>query len=153
MTDLAQYVPTKVVGSWATPAATGFGVVDILQGAIDGAFLASTSDNARWTREHDLAGNATRVYNSNRGGSLSITISASSPTNTTLSALAELDDITQSVVGAIVLKDLNGNTIVEIDGAFLEDIPAVSFGNDRGSRTWTWQYAAARVFLGGHDAA
>lgn len=149
--ELRQYNPTKVVGSWATP--TNLGVIDILDGAIDGEFLGETSDNPRWTREHDRHGNATRVRNNNRGGSFAVTISASSPTNTRLSLAVEEDDISESVVGPLVLKDLNGNTVIEADGAFIADMATVSFGAERGSRVWIFECAAKRTFVGGHNKA
>ena len=149
-TELRQYDPIQVVGSWVTVR----GSTDILNGTIDpGDFLTITKDNPRWAREHDRAGNTTRVKNNNRGGSVTVNLSASSPTNTELSALAVADDVTENIVGALVIRDLNGNTLIEADGAFLEDAPAPSFGSERGARAWTWQCAAIRTFLGGHDVA
>ncbi len=152
MSELRQYSPLKVVGSWVTP--TPLGVIDILDGAVNtGDFVAIETDVDAWTREADLAGNATRVRNYNKGGRVRVTLSASSPTNTRLSQAAAADEISESVVGALVLRDLNGNTVVECDGAFLVDIPDFSFGSERGSRTWTWECAAVRMVLGGHDLA
>lgn len=149
MTELRQYNPLQVVGSWTTAT----GSVDILDGRIDGSFLQTTSDNKRWARENDQHGNATRVKMNNRGGTITVTLSASSPTNSQLSARVEADDATEAVVGFLLLKDLNGNTVVEADGAFLEDIPDPSFGSDRGSRAWVFQCAAVRKFVGEHDIA
>lgn len=150
--ELRQYVPGKVVGSWGTP--TPFGVIDILDGAISaGDFAAIETDNAIWGRESDLAGNATRVKNSNRGGRVRVTFSASSPTNAKLSAAVQADELTEAVVGPLLLKDLNGNTVVEAEGAFLVDIPDMSFGSSRGERQWVWECAKIRKFAGGHDIA
>ena len=152
MTELRQYSPLKVVGSWVIPIPPG--VIDILDGAVNtGDFVAIETDADAWTRETDLAGNATRVRNNNQGGRIRVTLSASSPTNTRLTAAAAADAISESVVGALVLRDLNGNTVVECDGAFLVDTPDFSFGVDRGSRTWVWECAAIRTVLGGHDVA
>ena len=152
MTELRQYAPLKVVGSWVIPIPPG--VIDILDGAVNtGDFVAIETDTDAWSREADLSGNATRVRNNNGGGRIRVTLSASSPTNTKLSAMAAADAISENVVGALVLRDLNGNTVVECDGAFLVDIPDFSFGSERGSRTWTWECAAIRVVLGGHDIA
>jgi hypothetical protein len=152
MTDLRQYAPLKVVGSWVIPIPPG--VIDILDGAVNtGDFVVFESDNDAWSRESDLAGNATRVRNNNEGGRVRVTLSASSPTNGKLSKAAAADAISENVVGALVLRDLNGNTVVECDGAFLVDTPDPSFGSERGSRTWTWECAAIRKVLGGHDIA
>lgn len=150
--ELRQYDPLKVVGSWVTPI-PNLGTIDIVDGAISGDFAAVETDNDAWSRESDLAGNATRVRNHNDGGRIRITLSASSPTNAKLSAAAAEDAVSESVVGPLVLKDLNGNTVVECDGAFLADIPDFTLGSDRGSRTWVFECAAVRPFLGGHDLA
>ena len=148
--ELRQYDPLQVVGSFSHIG----GSVDIVDGAVDGGeFLAVAGDNPTWTREHDRGGNATRVKNNNTGGTISVTISASSPTNASLSALVVADGVVENVVGALVLKDLNGNTVVEADGAFVADIPDPTFGSDRGSRVWVFECAAIRTVLGGHDLA
>lgn len=149
--ELRQLDPLKVTASWTT--ASPLGVIDILQGAIDGDYMQTTRDNAKWAREHDRAGNATRVKNNNTGGTLAITVSASDPINDVLSRAVAIDDTTDNVVGVIVIRDLNGTTLVEADGCFLEDVPDATFGNTRGQRVWVWQCAKIRRFLGGHDLA
>jgi hypothetical protein len=145
----AQYNPTKVVGSWATP--TPLGVIDLLDGIVDGEFFALTKDTARWIPEHDGNGNYTRVRNNARGGSFSITYSASSPTNHKLSLAVEADDVSENVVGPMILKDLNGTSTVELDDVYIEDVPDLSFGAERGSRVWTFHYSVGRIHVGGHD--
>lgn len=152
MTELRQYVPLKVVGSWVIPIPPG--VIDILDGAVNtGDFVVFESDNDAWSRESDLGGNATRVRNNNEGGRCRVTLSASSPTNTKLTQAHAADLISENVVGALVLRDLNGNTVVECDGAFLVDTPDPTFGSERGARTWTWECAAIRKVIGGHEIA
>lgn len=148
MAENRQYDPLLVTGTWYT----AMGAVDILDGRIStGDFAATTKDNPRWVREFDEHGNATRVKRNNRGGSIAITISASSPTNDALSKRAEADDLTENQVGMLVLEDLSGTTVVEADGAFLEDTPNAAFGNSRGDRVWIFQCGAIRTFIGGHD--
>jgi hypothetical protein len=152
VTELRQYDPLKVVASWDTN--TPLGVIDIVDGAASGGdFITIETDNDAWSRESDLAGNATRVRNHNDGGRIRINLSASSPTNTRLSAAAALDNTTEGVVGPIVIKDLNGNTVIECDGCFIADVPDFALGSDRGTRTWVLECAAVRPFLGGHDVA
>lgn len=152
MTELRQYSPRKVVGSWVIPIPPG--VIDILDGVVNaGDFVVIETDEDTWTREMDLSGNGTRVRHYNQGGRIRVTLSASSPTNLSLTKAAQADRITENVVGALVLRDLNGNTVVEGDSAFLTDIPDFSFGSERGSRTWTWECAAIRTVLGGHSLA
>jgi len=150
MSELRQYDPLQVVGSFTSLA----GSVDILDGSIDGGdFAALATDAVTWTRENDRGGNATRVKSNNRGGSISISLSASSPTNAALSTLAQADYVSENVVGVLVLRDLNGTTVITCNGAFIEDIPDFAFGSTRGQRTWVFQCAEIVVFAGGHTIA
>lgn len=150
MTELRQYDPIRVIGSFSTAA----GSVDILDGTIDpGDFVTVASDNPRWARERDRGGNATRVKMNNRGGLVTVNLSASSPTNTKLSTLVQIDGVSENVVGVLLLRDLNGNSVVTATGAFISDIPDPSFGSDRGTRAWVWECAEIEKFVGGHDIA
>ncbi len=151
MTDLRQYNPLEVVGTFTTPGP--FGAIDILDGRVSEEFMALTRDNKLWVREFDQAGNATRVKVNNRGGILPITLSASSPTNATLSGVVALDNGSENQVGVVSVSDLNGTTTIVAEGAFLEDVPDPSFSGSRGSRTWIWQCQLIRVFVGGHNLA
>lgn len=143
------YNPLKVVGTWAIPVPPG--TIEILEGRIDGEFFSQTDDSPDWTRETDGHGNATRVRQNKTGGSFTVVISASSPTNRALSRANVEDTISESVVGPMVLKDLNGETVGEFDDVFLEGKPGLVYGMERGSRAWTFQYGSARVFIDGHD--
>jgi hypothetical protein len=146
--ETRNYNPRKVTATWVTAT----GTVDLADGVINDAdWLTTARDTPRWSRENDNAGGATRVKNNNRGGTVSITFSASSPTNDILSARVELDDVAENQVGALVVRDLSGTTLMQADGAYLEDIPDLSFGAGRGQRTWVWQCAAMRRFAGSHN--
>lgn len=145
---MRQYIPIKVVGAWAGV----FGSIDILQGVINaGDFFSSARDNPTWARESDQGGSGTRVKNSNKGGNLSITFSASDPINNTLSNLVETDEVAENIVGVINLKDLSGETVIVATGAFIPMVPDPSFGSERGSRTWTWECEKIVTHLGGHN--
>jgi hypothetical protein len=149
MAELRQYDPTQVVGAWVTPT----GATDILDGAIDGEFVTETLDSPDWVREHDQAGNATRTRVHNSGGTIAVTLSASSPTNAALSAKRQNDVINAVEVGTLVLRDLNGTTVLTFTGAYIQGRPAVTFGSERGQRVWVFEYASATAFIGGHDLA
>lgn len=147
---MRQYVPMKVVATWVTPGP--FGTIDIVDGHIeDSDFFNTTKDNPTWAREHDGAGNATRVKNDNEGGSVTVVIGKSSPTNAQLSGVVALDRVSENQVGILTFKDMNGSTIGVCEDAFLEDEPEAGFGATRGSNSWTWQCSSIRKFIGGHD--
>lgn len=147
---LAQYVPIKVVGSWATP----IGTVDILDGTVRGQEFAAFVRNVdTWSLETDASGNATRVKSSDKSGGLTVTFSASSPTNRKLSLMAQADELLENVVGVLNLADKNGDSEIVMQGAFLVRIPDLSFSNVRGVRAWRWMCKAGDNFIGGHNPA
>jgi hypothetical protein len=148
---LSQYDPEKVVASFAPNAAAGIAAIDITNGAIAGSFLTVTKNNPRWAKEGDRAGNQTRVKNNDRSGTITVELSASSPTNAALSAAAIADDASEAVVGSVVIKDLNGTTLVKASGCYLTQVADASFGSERGSRTWVWECTVIDDFIGGHD--
>ncbi len=148
--DLRQYRPIKVVGSFTCP----LGTVDILDAAVrDQDFAAFTRPNDDWDMESDGSGNATRVGNENETAELAVTISASSPTNAKLSKLAKLDKELGTGVGVLLLEDTNGDSKIEMRGAFIARIPDMTFGAQRGVRVWRFKAMKGDHFAGGHDLA
>lgn len=145
-----QYDPLKVTGGWATINPL-IGTVDIKEGAVDGEFLSTARDNPNWTREHDQAGNTTRVRNHHKGGTLPITISASSALNDILSRAVFLDEQTSDVIGDIEVEDLNGTTKIIATDACLAGPPDPRFGANRGEHTWIFECGSIDIFLGGHN--
>lgn len=144
---MRQYDPQQVVASFSW---TG-GTVDILEGAAADSFLTIEEDNPRFTRESDREGGATRVKNNNRGGVITVTLSASSPANASLTNIAIADDLGSNAVGEIVVKDLSGSEVTSAVGAFIESRPKPSYGSDRGTRVWRFQCERIDVAGGGHD--
>lgn len=147
---LRGYSGQAVTGSWSVGGT--FGTIDIVDGRIDGVFVQTTRQGApRWVLEGDGQGNETRVKQPRRSRAIAITLSRSSPTNAILSSIATADDLTENLVGMMLFKDLSGNTLMECDDAFLEDIPELNFATARGEVTWVFLAANVRPFIGGHD--
>ncbi len=145
---MRQYDPLQVSGSFAGPA---FGAIDIVDGGIAGDFIASALDNPLWTREFDRHGNATRVKNNNRGGTVTVMISASSPTNAGLSGLQIRDRLGEAIVGTLLIRDNNGGSVIICNGAFINSTPAPTFGVTRGERAWVFECETIDIVLAGHD--
>ena len=151
MKELRQYNQQKVVGSWA-PA--GVAVIDITDGSVSDEFFSTARNAPRWAHESDGMGNATRVKGNDRGASFTVTLSASSPTNEALTRAAEADDITETVVGPMLLRDLNGQTVITANNAYLEGIPDRAYqGNARGTVAWVFHCSDMTRHIGGHNQA
>lgn len=142
------YNPLQVVGSWATAT----GVIDLSDGVVlEQDFFNTTPDGPEWVREKDGHGNATAVYQpGNRGGVFALAISASSALNTRLSATVIASRISL-VTGLLVVRDLNGNTLINHEGAFLQGIVGKGFGQARGMNLWSWEVEKIDALIGGHN--
>lgn len=148
---LRGYNPLKVVCSWA-PA--NVATIDIADGRVAGDFFSAVRDNPDWIRESDEFGNATRIYKNNKGGQVTISLFASSPTNDLLSAAHIADRVTQNVVGVLVVSDLSGTSRMVCTGAYISAMPDFArSGASVGQVAWVWDCADIQTFIGGHSLA
>lgn len=148
---LRGYNPLKVICSWA-PA--NFATIDIADGRVAGDFFSVARDNADWTREADEFGNATRVYRNNKGGTITINLFGSSPTNAVLSQAQIADTVTQNVVGVLTVTDLSGTSKVVATGAYISTMPNLARASGTvGQVSWVWDCQSIVQFVGGHDIA
>jgi hypothetical protein len=138
-----------VVGAWVVPT----GTVDILEGRISDEFFGQEYDNDTWEHEGDGQGNGTRTKNPNDSGMLTITLSASSPTNDVLSALVLRDKVTEDVVGVLTLRDLSGTSTLIGSGAYIPRMTSLQFARARGQRVWRFKCTSIDAFAGGHNLA
>jgi hypothetical protein len=144
MAYLRQYDPLKVVGSFYCP----LGAIDIVEGAIFGDFLMVTKDLPMFERDTDGFGNSIRVKNNNIGGTINLQLSASSPTNEELSKVALSDYLSETTgLGYMNLEEVGGNSQIIATGVYLRDFPQVTFGVNRGVRSWTFECAAIQHVL------
>lgn len=148
---LHRYNPSQVTAVWAL--AGGLASIDILQGAAPGSFITASLPPL-WAHRAGRNGAGVRVKNLDRSGTLSVTITAESPLNTALSAVVISDDLTETAVGTIMVKDLNGSSLYTGTGAFLQGHPPqLEFATEAGTRTWTWLVNEVVPFVGGQDEA
>lgn len=150
MSSLRQYDPLKVTGAFQGL----WGSVDILDGAVYGDFLNVTRDEQLWGRETDGFGNSIRVRRNNISGRITLQLSASSPTNFGLYEIAMSDAVAETNIGYMTLRDLNGDITIVAAGVWIADFPQITFGVNRGARTWVFECAAIQIVqLSGHDKA
>ena len=144
---MRQYDPQQVTAVWTTVA----GSVDILEGAVAETFLEIFEDNTRWGKEGDREGNYVRNKDNRRGGGCRVTITAKSPLNKTLNDLAIADDLGEAQVGTIVVKDLNGDTLITLIDAYLQGPVRPSYGATAAPRVYTFDCSRVDQLITGQD--
>lgn len=151
--SLRNFDPDLVTAEWILVPGAGGATIDLTQGLIAGPnSIQETKDSPRSTRTVDRQGNAVRNISRNKAGMITFTYQAQSQTQDVLSPLVTTDDETGLITGTIVIKDLNGDTLLTYLGAYIEDEPNVGYGDTASDRPFVFGYAKRIQNLAGTDA-
>jgi hypothetical protein len=122
-----------------------------IQGFGPDTFVKCSRDEDTFTEQVGANGDVVRVRNRNRMGKVVITLQDSSPTNDQLSALAASDERTGLGYGALLVKDLNGNTLVQAANAWIKKPADVEYAAAAGTNEWTLAAAELEMTVGGEN--
>ena len=120
-----------------------------IQGVGPGTFVKCVRNEDAFKQVVGAQGDVVDVRNRNRSGVVTFTILDASPSNDSLTQLALQDEINGLGVGALMIKDLNGTTLVKCANARIKKFPDVEFGADGGTNEWAIQCAELEFFVGG----
>lgn len=121
-----------------------------MSGYADGTFLEITADTQQWTKVIGADGFTTRVKSNDYGGVMTLTLSQSSPSNDVLSALLNVDKLSNAGVVPILIKDLSGTTVMFSASGWIQQFPDVTFGNEINNRAWILDLADMDILVGGN---
>ena len=121
------YDPSQVVCTFLGSPITGYA---------DGTFVKVDRAEDGFALKVGAAGEAARSRNKNKSGTISFTLMQTSPMNDILSAAADADELLGTGVGAAMVKDINGTTLVLAATAWIKKRPSVEFGKEVGDREW-----------------
>lgn len=119
-----------------------------MSGFADGTFLEIIRDENAFTKVVGADGYTSRVKSNNRGGTLTVTLLETSPSNDVLSAFAALDEASNSGVVPILVKDLSGNSIYFSATGWIQKLPDSVFGKEINNRAWIIDLADVDMFVG-----
>jgi len=119
-----------------------------LSGFADGTFLTIDRDENAFTKVTGADGTSTRVKSNNRSGSMTLTLKQSSPSNDILSGFAALDEISNSGVVPILIKDLSGNSLYFSATGWIQKYPTSEFSKDISNRAWVLDLVDVDIFVG-----
>ncbi len=120
----------------------------LITGFAEDSFISCEREEDSFTKTVGCDGTVTRTRNPNRSGSITITLSQSSPANDVLAAAAMKDEIDGSGVVPVMVKDSNGTTIVAGRG-WVKKPANVEFGKAAGNREWVLDVDKMATFPGG----
>lgn len=112
-------------------------------------FVKAVRNEDQFTEQVGANGDVVHSRNRNRTGKVTFTIQDASPTNDALSAAATADELTGLVYGALLIKDLNGTTLIQCANARIQKFPDLEYGKDSGTNDWMLMCAELEMFIGG----
>ena len=121
----------------------------LIQGVGPDTFVKCVRNEDAFNQVVGAQGDVVDVRNRNRSGLVTFTILDASPSNDFLTALALSDELTGLAVGALMIKDLNGTTLVKCANARIKKFPDIEFAADGGINDWVIQCAELEFFVGG----
>lgn len=120
-----------------------------LSGFADGTFVKVSRDEAGFMKMTGADGEVARARNKNKGGKITFTLMQSSASNDILSAAAASDEQTGTGIGALLIKDANGTTVVSVQNAWVEKLADSEFGKELGTREWSIDCDKIEMTVGG----
>jgi hypothetical protein len=114
----------------------------LIQGFADGTYIEVERDEDGWSKQKGSQGDTTWVRNRNRGGKITVTLMAGSPTNDALNLIAQQDELLGTGVGPASVREIGGTTFVRATFARIQKRPAITRSKD-GSHTVQWIFDCA----------
>lgn len=115
-------------------------------------FVSIAQTTERFTSEVGSDGEVVRSQNNDHRAEVTITLLQTSLVNALLSAKALEDRLTGGAVGALIIKDNNGNELFTASKAWIKSVPDAAFGREVGERAWIIECASLIQVFGGSPA-
>jgi hypothetical protein len=108
--------------------------------------ISGLSENFEATTGAD--GSEDRNNKNITGADVVITVSQTSPTNDLFSAKHLQDKLNNTGKGPLLIKDLNGTSILESGQAYIKGYADSNFGNSVGTRAWNFRAPNCKINIG-----
>jgi len=119
-------------------------------GFADGTFLNLEMDEDSFSKETGADGETARAKSNNNGGSATLTLMQTSPSNDVLSGFAQADRLSNAGVVPLLIQDGSGRTTLFSATAWVRKRPAASFSKEIEEREWVLDLADVDYFVGGN---
>lgn len=124
---------------------------NILTGWAEGDAIALSPNADAFVLKVGAAGETSRSKINNKSRTLKLKFMQTASANDTLSAIHNSDLENNSGVRPLMIKDLNGNSLVTDRQAFIGKAPEEGWGAEAGDREWTLVLPEPLVITGGNN--
>lgn len=121
-------------------------------------FISIEREEPSFTKVVGADGTTSRAKSNNRSGTMTITLSQTSPSNDYLSALLAQDELSNSGVVPVILKDISGQSRFFSGTGWVQGMPTVEYAKEISDREWLIDLAdmefniAGNIAVGGAEA-
>lgn len=124
-----------------------------LSGYTEGVFITISRDEDTWTKNVGADGLVSRVKTNNFTGTCVITLKQTSPSNDYLSSIIIADEITNTRLVPILIKDISGTSIYFSATGWIKKWADSGFSKEIGDREWTIDLSALDLYVGSNSVA
>lgn len=114
----------------------------LISGFAEGTFVKVSRDEDAFLKKVGVDGESARARNKNRAGSVELTLLQSSASNDTLSSIALADELAGQGVYPLMIKDLQGTTLVMAPNAWVKKVADVEEAKEITDRAWVLDCAS-----------
>jgi hypothetical protein len=115
-----------------------------VRGFMAGSSIAVDQDEDKYTKDTGADGEVARVESANEGGSITVTLQQTSPSNDELQAILD-----GGTVYPLQLKDLNGTTLHSAREAWPTKVAPNDWAKEFNGRVWKLDCAKLKQYVGG----
>lgn len=121
-----------------------------IEGLADGTFVNVERSANTFEKSTGCDNRTTRIKQNDRSGTVTITLSQTSPSNDYLSGIMALDEATGDGVVALLIKDINGSTLCSAPYAWIVKPSPAGYGKSITNREWKLDCSDLYMFIGGN---
>lgn len=121
----------------------------IISGYAEGTGIQAEAAEDTWMPKTGSDGEFVRSKSNNNEGSVTITLLPSSKSNDVLSALHLADKESNAGLVPLLLKDLQGTTLIAASEAYVVKPANVGFGQEAENREWVIYSGDLKMLVGG----
>lgn len=122
----------------------------ILSGFADGSFVKVERNVDAFSLIVGADGEATRSKSNNRSGRVTVTLQQTSDSNTILAAYAAADELTNSGIVPVLIKDNSGVSIHSAAQAWIVKYAGSDYAKESGTKEWVMESSDLITFPGGN---
>ena len=122
-----------------------------ITGFADGTFVEVEFDEQQWNKVSGADGLVSRSKTNNFGGTITITLLATSNSNDILSAIWNRDRRNNNGVVPILVKDSQGRTVWSAAHAWVQQMANQAYSKDTEEREWVFDCAEHMGAAGGNQ--